>query len=82
MGSQPLADSIRFQSNAEDDQKVERPVQPCIPNLDDILGDVLVQKLHQILPPLMMVWDLVDKNGVFQGTRQLNGVRDKVFQII
>jgi len=43
---------------------------------------MLVQKLYQIFPPLMMVWDLVDENGVLQGARQLNGVWDKVFQII
>ena len=29
-----------------------------------------------------MVWDLVDDNGVLQGASQLDGVRDKVFQII
>lgn len=29
-----------------------------------------------------MVWDLVDENGVLQGASQLDGVRDKVFQII
>jgi len=63
----------------EEDQKVEQPVQLSTPHLDDIFSDMLVQKLYQIFPPLTMVWDLVDENGVLQGTRQLNGVRDKVF---
>jgi len=55
---------------------------PHVLYLDDILSDVLVQKLHQLFPPLIMVWDLVDENGVLQGASQLDGVRDKVFQII
>jgi len=29
-----------------------------------------------------MVWDLVDENGVLQGAGQLDGVRDKIFQIV
>lgn len=85
VGSQRLADSIGPRSNAEArsaSQQVEQNQTTPTPHLDDILCDVLVQELHQLFSPLMVVWNLFNENGVLQGVRQLDCVWEKVFQIV
>ena len=44
----------------ERDQKLTGQQSFPRTDLDNIFSDVLVQKLYQIFPPLMMVWDLVN----------------------